>query len=184
MQSFQDLHRGYRLARIVNEIFGRELIDVVIASRSWEERRLFRDIDGVLGYESHLSTLTREQAAQWRTPLLPMFVYSAPQAFFTAAEQELLRSALDGGTDVDISRRLGVPLTAVKARWQRIHDRMLTRAPHVLEQRRESQYPERRGGQMRHAILAFVRANPSELTPYARPTGQTVPARKHEPARF
>jgi hypothetical protein len=167
-QAFMETHRGYRIARIVCEAFGTHVIDVMRTSHSFEARHLFHDVGGVLGLDALLTSVTREQAARWRTPLLPTFVYAPPRIFFTAAEQELLRAALQGGTDESLSVSLGLPLTAVKARWSRINQKMLTRVPSLFDEVPESLYPNRRGARVRHIVLEFVRANPSELTPYTK----------------
>jgi hypothetical protein len=167
ISSFQDVHRGYRIARIVNEVFGETDIGVVEHSGSYEVRRIFDEIAPGVKQRSLLGTLTREQAAAWRHPLLAMFAYSPPRLFFTGAEQALLSAALAGITDETLSAQLGIPLSAVKARWCRIQRRVATVAPHLFANVLQPPFRRGRGVQTRHLILQYVRDNPSELTPYA-----------------
>jgi DNA-binding NarL/FixJ family response regulator len=75
--------------------------------------------------------MARERAAERKTPILPLFVYNHPRLLFTPAEQEVLRAALDGAPDEIISERLGIPLSATKARWTRIHQRVTKRLPEL-----------------------------------------------------
>jgi hypothetical protein len=167
-ESFMGTHRGYRLSSIVTEAFGPTVIDTMTTSSSFERRCACEHVGGVPGLESVLFSVTREQAAAWRTPLMSSFVYAPPAARFTSAEQEVLRTALGGATDEGISTYLGVPLTAVKARWTRIQQKVARRVPHVLSQLRESKRDDRRGPQARQFILEFVRRHPAELTPYGK----------------
>jgi len=99
---------------------------------------------------------------------------SHARLFFTTAEQTLLGEALAGFTDETLSGRLAIPLSAVKARWSRIQDRVARTAPELFKDVPVA--PDRlgRGVQTRHLILQYVRDHPSELTPYAR---RTVPIR-------
>ena len=168
MAAFMETHRGYRIARIVNEVFGEAAIDVVEKSGSYDVLRHFELPMRGGNLRSLVATLTREQAAVSRTPLLAMFAYSPPCLFFTASEQQLLSEALLGFTDETLSIRLGIPLSAVKARWTRVQDRTLRMAPHLFQ---DVPRPPRRGRgvQTRHLILQHVRNHPSELTPYAAP---------------
>ena len=62
-----------------------------------------------------------------------MFAYSPPRLLFTVAEQQLLSEALTGITDETLSLRLGIPLSAVKARWSRIQHRVARTAPELFK---------------------------------------------------
>jgi hypothetical protein len=167
MRAFQETLRGYRIARLVNEVFGEHAISVVMDSGSYEVLETF-DLSGPgIQLRSLVSTLTREQAVASKHPLLPLFAYSPPRLFLTPAEQDLLSEALTGVTDETLSRRLDIPLSAVKARWSRIQERAVRKAPHLFD---DVPLPSRggRGVQTRHLILQYVRHHPSELTPYAQ----------------
>jgi DNA-binding CsgD family transcriptional regulator len=165
MQSFQEIHRGYRTARIINEAFGEYAIAVLIASGCYDVRRTFGLRPGAT-VPSVLGTLTRDNARARHHPMLPLFVYSPPRIRFTPGEQRLLRAALLGGTDDALSARLGISLSSVKARWTRILERAGSRVPSLFDQVPRPQRANRRGTQIRHLVVRYVRANPSELTPY------------------
>jgi len=164
--TFLEVHRGYRIARIVNEVFGEAAVSIVADSRSYEVVRVFDLVAPGTTLRSLVGTLTRGQAAAWRNPLLPMFAYSPPRLFFTAAEQRLLSEALAGVTDETLSARLGIPRSAVKARWTRIQERVARMAPELFRDVPTPPVP-RRGVQTRHLILQYVRDHPSELSPYS-----------------
>ena len=108
-----------------------------------------------------------EAVARW-SPLLPMFTHTAPRAHFTKPEQLLLREALRGATDSELSARLKISPAAVKSRWKRAYERLADHVPELLPPR-EPQTSVSRGVQVRHLVLEFVRLNPSELTPYEHP---------------
>lgn len=169
ISSFLAVHRGYRLARIVNELNGDHAVTVAVTSRSFELRGRFENVGGVKGLSSALFTLTPEQASAWRNPLLAIFVYSAPRIGFTDAEQSVLREALTGDTDAAIARRLHVPLTAVKSRWARLQERAFAALPAQFRSIASRGQAAGRGPQNRHLILEYVRQHPSELTPYVVP---------------
>jgi hypothetical protein len=167
--AFQEVHRGYRVARIVNEVFGEAGISVVEDSRTYEVVRIFDLQVPGRKLQSLVGTLTREQAAALKNPLLTMFAYSPPRLFFTATEQRLLSEALAGITDERLSERLGIPVSAVKARWSRIQERVARMAPELFEHVPATPNRGGRGVQTRHLIVQYVRDHPSELTPYAAP---------------
>jgi len=166
MAAFQRVHRGYRIARITNEVFGDAAINIVTSSASYQVRRIF-DIRHPKGHlRSALATLTRSQAAQWNTPLLSMFVYNPPSIVFTPAQRDLLQTALGGLTDNDLADQLGLRLTTIKATWTRIYQRAFQRAPHLFATVRTRDSGSARGVQVRHLLLQHVRNHPEELTPY------------------
>jgi hypothetical protein len=129
---------------------------------------------------SLVGTVTREQAAAWSNPILALFTYSPPKLRFTAPEQRLLSEALAGGTDETLSAHLGIPLSAVKARWTRIQERVMRFAPDLFANLRVAPHRDRgRGVQTRHLILRYLRDHPSELTPYVWPEPPSR-RRRHE----
>jgi hypothetical protein len=174
MRAFHDIHRGYRIGRIVIEVFGENAISALMRSGSFEVLRIFNVPAASRQLRSLVGTLTREQAVASTLPLLAMFAYSPPRLFFTTAEQELLSEALAGVTDGTLSRRLQIPLSAVKARWTRVQERAVRRAPDLFK---DVPVPPcgGRGVQRRHLILQYVRHHPSELTPYAQTPARQRP---------
>jgi hypothetical protein len=123
--------------------------------------------DIVPGLKSVVGMLTRERAVAQTSVMMMAFDYDPPQLRLTAAERELLTAALDGATDDALARRLGVPLTSVKARWTRIEQRAVCHCPELFRHVPSPRHADKRGAQTRHLVLEYLRANPSELTPYA-----------------
>jgi len=168
MQATLDMHRGYRIERFINEAVGDANIEFLATSGAFDFVRTFETAAPGTALRSALFTLTKERAAERKSTLLPLFVYNPPRVGFTPAEQDLLRAALDAAPDDVISARLGIPLSATKARWTRIHQRVAARLPEIRNAVPRPQDMTRRGPQLRHLVLAYVRDNPSELTPCAK----------------
>jgi len=167
MRAFMDIHRGYRIARIVNEVFGAAAA-VVQQSQSYEIAASWDEIAPGTNVRGLIGTLSREQAAARKNPLLAMFVYSPPRIGFTAAERTLLKVAITGATDERITQRLAIDIAATKARWVRIIRRVQANAPDLLANCEAVAAGPVRGPQKRHLILRYLRDHPSELTPHGR----------------
>jgi hypothetical protein len=167
---FLELHRGYRIARIINEGIGEANASALIEPGVYDVHRMFPRIDPDFPVPSAVCVLTRERVESRLNPFGGMFAYNPPRAFFTRAEQDLLLAALDGAPDDTLSARLGIPLSAVKARWTRIYQRVVKCLPELVEHVRAPHAADRRGAQIRHLVLEYVRRNRSELTPYRRPS--------------
>lgn len=165
MKAFVDLHQGYRLSRMLVEVFGDPAITAVTANGSFVIAGRFRNAARWETLPSQLGIVTRERAMQGTVGLMPMFVYVPPLVRYTRAEQSLLTLALAGGTDEWLSGRLGIPLTAVKSRWLRIQQRTARRLPQLFQDVPVAG-ARGRGAQTRHIVLDYVRRTPSELTPY------------------
>jgi hypothetical protein len=71
IQSFMDVHAGYRLRRIVNEVFGTQSIEDVRAGGSFATLQFFDNIDGRSSLCSLLATITLEEAVERRSLFLP-----------------------------------------------------------------------------------------------------------------
>jgi len=168
MSAFQGVHRGYRIVRIVTEVHGDHAIEAMETSRSFDIHHRCTDVSGVKGLSSAIGMLTREQAAAARNLLLPVFVYAPPRIFFTESEQQVLRVALTGATEVVAAEVLRLPLTAIKARWARLLERAFAAVPELLSGPVPDRNAAGRGPQSRHLVVEYVRQHPSELTPYAR----------------
>jgi hypothetical protein len=172
IRAFMEMHRGYRIARIINEVIGHSAVDVMTKAAVYDVHSTFTEIVPGGGVPSAIGVLTRARAEARRSPLVGMFAYNPPRVLFTRAEQHVLRAALDGAPDDVVSARLGLPVSAVKARWTRIHQRVMKCLPELVGHVRVPQFGDRRGVQTRHLILEYIRENPSELTPYARLAGK------------
>jgi DNA-binding CsgD family transcriptional regulator len=165
VQAFMDTHRGYRIERMVTEAFIPDAV-LNIESAGSEIVRRFGEIRPGTGLLSAVAVLTRAQAIERKTVLLPAFTYEPPRLHLTPAEQQLLRAALDGETDEGLSRKLGISVSSVKARWTRIQQRIVKHAPELVA-RVPPRIGDHRGASFRHLVMDYLRKNPSELTPYA-----------------
>jgi DNA-binding CsgD family transcriptional regulator len=172
LKAFVDVHAGFRLAAIIGEQFGDDGEDagmrIVRRSGVYPNMREFSLVsrDSVLGM-SLVFWLTRREAVEGWSTLLPLFTYEAPVVGFTRQERRLLREALLGATDTELAHRLGMSVAAVKSSWVRLYTRASTTMATVgsTESNRRA---ASRGLQKRHRLLDFVRQHPSELTPYER----------------
>jgi hypothetical protein len=165
MQAFVDLHRGFNIARIVNEIFGAAGVAFLDRARPATIHRFTVTARSGAPLEAGCWILSRDEAERSGSLILPMFTYSPPIIRFTAAERRVLQAARAGATDERIAGMLRVPVSAVKARWRRIQERAM-RLPALRDQIDAVRREHRRGLQWRHFVIDYVRAQPSELTPY------------------
>jgi hypothetical protein len=172
IRAFIELHRGYRIARIVNEAIGAGGVDLLTLNGDYDVRRHFSHIAPNVALRSAVGVLTRERAEARQSSMLGMFAYKPPQVPFTRAEQHLLRAGLDGAPDEVVAARLGIPISSVKARWTRVYQRVVQCLPNLVEHVRAPHAGDRRGAQIRHLVLEYIRQNPSELTPYQRRAGE------------
>ncbi len=155
--SLVQLLAGYRLHRMFAEAIGNE-IDLMRKSGVVQELAAFPDHNRVL------NLATWSDAVKQTFSLAPVFLKRLrPSARLSAAEQELLLSALLGHTDAELAVSLKLSLPAVKARWRSIMARMAqvdqTPAPEFMG-------TTGRGPQKRHRLLAWLRDHPEELRPY------------------
>src|SRR5262249_28328879 len=104
LNEFQELHRGYRLATVLGEVFGEEGVSVVATSGVYAHLYRFRSraADGT-DVPSALFWMTQREAIERCSALLPMFTYSPPRLGLTRSEQELLCEAVHGTTDAELS---------------------------------------------------------------------------------
>ena len=93
-----------------------------------------------------------------------IFSYKEPLLRLRESDQQLLLAALTGAIDSELAVSLNISLSAVKARWRSVYSRLAEIMPDLVGV--ESSAGER-GPQIRHVVLAYVRAHPEELRPYA-----------------
>jgi DNA-binding CsgD family transcriptional regulator len=179
-RAFYRQHEGYRLVRVVADYVGPV---GVAAARSGEFEIIceFTSIAPGINIPSALAVVTPERAAARSNTTTQAFVYTPPRILFTAREQALLRCAVDGSPDEAIAARLGVGLSSVKARWTRVQQRAVRMAPELFRAVPLPKLSNRRGAQTRHLLLEYVRANPSELTPYFRDATRTSAPQRATP---
>ena len=119
----------------------------------------------------HILGLTREiemkrPAGSWVGCL---FEYQPPRLCFSLSEQRLLKSALDGATDQELSDELGISLFTAKKTWRSIYDRVTLCSPELVpaNSKAEERISER-GREKKQRLIAYLREHPEELRPIAR----------------
>jgi hypothetical protein len=163
--SFLELHRGYRLNRLLRECPCIEEVEFA--------RGLFEVIASFPEQDRFFVLLTRERALSVPYSIaIEMFHYSEPKLRLRPADQQLLMTGLQGHTDEEISQQLGVSLAVVKKRWIAIYERIAKVKPELLGPL-DGGGEAGRGRQKRHHVLSWVRTHPEELRLYdwtARPS--------------
>ena len=168
-QSYQEMHAGYRLSRILSEL--------VDEKDFWHAKGLrpFQIIDSFEAYRrAHPDTAWNPERALAMATAETMrddpgsvaaglfHHHREPRFAFTRGEQQLLETALEGVDDTTASQTLFVSLPAVKRRWQNIFDRVAAIRPDLCPPDGDGT----RGVQKRQRILAYVRSHPEELRPF------------------
>jgi hypothetical protein len=129
----------------------------------------FWETDPVDPYEPKLVGVNEEMSERLRgSGLTVLFDFKPPILGFTRGEQRLLNSALEGGTDEEISDRLFISESAIKKTWRSAYERVdgcdLATIP------KNSKYHEgrvERGREKKKYLLAYLREHPEELRPFS-----------------
>ena len=158
--SFVEHFAGYRFNRVLKEAIGDSQIALARATGTYRLVANFEES------ESALFVVTRESAlASPYSLAAKMYRYQAPVLRLRPAEQRLLVAALSGKTDAELSADLDLSIEAIKKRWMSIFDRVDEFKPEILS--KSDADSDSRGPQKRHRVVAYVRAHPEELRPFA-----------------
>lgn len=119
----------------------------------------------------YLLHLTREEAlANEGTLTSHAFAYTPPQCYFTEGQQELLRLALAGAEDAEMSALLGRTKGALHKRWEKIYDRVEQQLPALLPTSAPAKVREgKRGAEKRRVLLKYLQEHPEEMRPVNPP---------------
>jgi hypothetical protein len=112
-----------------------------------------------------LGVTRQEVLADFGRAVAPAFVETPSRLGFTRAEQQLLRQAILGYTDVELADRLELALSTVKNRWRGLYDRLGRIAPELVIDMNSPSNPSVRGQEKRRRLLEYVRRHPEELRP-------------------
>lgn len=157
--SFIENLAGFRFNRVLKEAIGQPVIEHSRAAGTYHQVADFPKSD------SALFVVSPETARESPYSLAArMYRYLTPVLRLRPAEQELLRVAMDGKTDSELSDTLGVSVEAIKKRWASIYSRFEQFRPEVLSSA-ESEGTGR-GPQKRHRVVAYARKHPEELRPF------------------
>jgi hypothetical protein len=161
--SFLQLHRGYRIFRILTETVGEAEKRQYEATHAW---RIIRSFDGPPEASRAFGIITREEALAVTGSFIgPLFHHREPVLQLRDADQRLLLTALDGLTDQELAVKLNLSLPAVKKRWISIFERTAAKTPDLFATCCDNDDGRQRGKQKRHHLLAYIRSHPEELRP-------------------
>jgi hypothetical protein len=158
--SFVEHYAGYRFLRVLKEAIGASQIALARATGTYRVVAEFPKTD------SALALVTRESAlAAPYSVAASLYRYRAPVLRLRPAEQKLLLAAIGGKTDAELCREIGLSIEAIKKRWLSVFARIEQFKPEILSV--ASGEGDGRGPQKRHRVLAYIRAHPEELRPFA-----------------
>jgi hypothetical protein len=171
---FFNLHRGFQLKEIITQSNSPHLLEAQLNSGGFlaDEKGRYskaaarKPLSEILSAPHHVG-LTRELAQRdFGSWVSSLFVYDAPQFDFRTSEKRLLLAALDGGTDEQLAKSLGVSLSGVKKAWQRIYERVAECNPDLIPEKSDNRrkIPER-GKTKKQKLLAYLREHMQELRP-------------------
>jgi hypothetical protein len=157
--AFAELINGYRIRRFLYETRAEP------QHRFAEMSGVYRCIAEFPEMRSKLFVSDRDQANLVPASLANvLFRFSEPVFRLAESDQQLLRAAARGSTDTELARELGVSIPAIKARWRSTFARISEVMPDLCQHVGNGTL---RGAQKRHRVLAYIRAHPEELRPYA-----------------
>jgi hypothetical protein len=178
MAAFVELYSGFLLKETVTQAETREQGEACGAAGGllWDHHGgRYRSFAGVsvqnLLSQPHVIGLSRDLALRssgsWNASMF--LSYRPPRVGFSRSEQKLLLHGLNGGTDQEIGRNLGVSLAAVRKSWRLIYERVAATAPEILSNvmQRDGKSHER-GKEKKHHLLAYLREHLEELRPVSR----------------
>jgi hypothetical protein len=172
-EAFLWAHRGYHIKEILQEVWDE-------TDRPWVQAwgRLRADYSdfhckrgaSVPRCRPLLFGITREEALEDPGSLAaPLLLYNPPRFYFSQGAQELLARAMEGETDVALTKSLRISLPAVKMRWRAIYDRVESIAPELFPRQSTAASESSRGKEKRRFIVEYVRNHMEELRPFPAP---------------
>jgi hypothetical protein len=175
--SFIELYRGYLLTEVIAQAESVEhlcgMLNVGVLyfdAHDGGYKDLPEGAADQVAAAPHIVGLTREHALNFLGSWVgSLFLYRPLRCGFSRSEQELLSSALAGGTDEELSRKLRVSHSYVKKTWRAIYQRAAAAAPECIADKvYEDGMPSERGKEKKHHLLPYVREHPEELRPVSR----------------
>lgn len=171
-QALIESHRGYRIEAVLQEFW--DEIDPEFVTHGWG--RLLTNYAGYFhsrgepvppeGKGPLLVGITRSEVeANPGAIAAPLFVHVPPRIGFTPAEQRLLRAALSGQTDIELTESLGLSISTVKSRWRNVYQRVAHQTPELLSDLPSMPSGAGRGKEKRRRLLDYLRRHPEELRP-------------------
>jgi DNA-binding CsgD family transcriptional regulator len=174
MDAFQWAIRGYRLAELLCDPFGNEVLQFFLRS-GMRLRRDYSDFYQAAGAAAppdtvrpYLISLTAAEAHESYGQWIAMhFAYSPPCFDLRRSQRRLLQYALRGDTDEEVAAALGISPWTVKKTWQDIYAKVAEANPTLLPPPlADGDSEQRRGSERRRHLLQYVRQHPVEIRPY------------------
>jgi hypothetical protein len=171
--AFLQLIRGFKLLRLVREAGSQGAIDHVRRQHIFATMLRFDDYqrahpDSRWNTDRALFVAERADCLALPASVAAMvFSHAEPTLQLHDEDQDLLLAALEGMTDTELSRALGLKLATVKKRWAALFERVRLVRPDLVPDPQNDSL-ETRGPQKRHRLLAYVRQHPEELRPRLR----------------
>lgn len=176
-EEFIALHRGFRLKELITQGTSTDVMNAQLHSGGYllddtgqYSRAPHPALDRLL-HEPHFIGVSRELALkQFGSWVSNLFIHNAPRFKFRPSEQRLLLTALDGGTDEEISRELGVSISAVKKSWLQIYERVAELEPYLAPDvdPESDDGSHERGKTKKQRLLSYLREHMEELRPAIR----------------
>jgi len=171
--AFVDQHRGFLLKEMIGHGMSEELLEGTLRSGASlldsaghytdTPDRPIREIFALPHYIGMTRELALSRVGSW---VASLFIYEAPRFDFRPSEQRLLLTALHGGTDEELSDKLGISLSAVKKAWGLIYDRVAAHLPGFSSNHDgSSDGISERGKEKKQRLLKYLRDHPEELRP-------------------
>ena len=158
--NFLRAYSGYRLGTLLCEEIGEEQRAFRKATRVW---RLVQEFTS----DRALTCLTRQDALSLPGSVAAaLFRYRTPTLSLRDEHKQLLRVAINGGTDLQVAQMLNISLAAVKKRWRSVWAAIMRRRPDLVPASPGELLSGSRGRQKKHIILAYLRDHPEELRPF------------------
>lgn len=173
---FVDQHRGFLLKEVLAQSSSSDILEAQLHSGGFLLDETGRYTSAVpqpmkeLVQRPHYIGVSRELALQqYGSWISSMFIHQPPRFGFRPSEQRLLIAALEGGTDEQLSNKLGVSISAVKKTWLLIYERVAARDLGLIPNPDlvEDESPER-GKTKKQLLLAYLRNHMQEVRPFAR----------------
>ena len=172
---FFDTYRGFNIKRLQTQATHPMEMLMAVNSGGWYLRdrdstrfQSFEEPPESMFRQPHMLEVTREVAAEQPGSWANLFfAYRRPVIGFPRGEQRLLSSAMQGGTDEELSHLLGVSLSAVKKTWASIYRRVQSRKLFDAGIELDENVDGDRGKEKKRKLLAYLREHPEELRPYS-----------------
>ncbi|HHN73462.1 MAG TPA: hypothetical protein ENK13_05180 [Thermopetrobacter sp.] len=120
-------------------------------------------------YRPHLQGIFLRSAVNELLPGSPvarLFVHRQPVFGLTEAQKQVVDLALDGLSDAEIARHLGIRENAVQMRWKHIYERIESLFPDFFLSRGMTDANIARGREKRRMVLGYMEDHREELRPW------------------